>query len=65
MIWLCWVLWHINHFWLFNDESCFCIYLNIYVLLTHFVDTFLNGPIVEWFQVFLSIHEYFYLLLII
>ena len=47
------------------------IYIYIYNLWIHFVDTFLNEPelillyTVKWFQVFLSKHRYFYLLLII
>ena len=27
LVWFDWVLWHINHHWLFNAESCFYIYI--------------------------------------
>ena len=27
MIWFCWVLWHINHCWLFNAKFCLYIYI--------------------------------------
>ena len=30
-VWSDLVLWHINHFWLFNAESCFYIYIKFVI----------------------------------
>ena len=34
MIWFGWVLWHINHCWLFNDKFCFYISIK-YMICKH------------------------------
>ena len=35
MIWLGWVLWYINHGWLFNAKTCFYKYIQ-YIFLVWF-----------------------------
>ena len=43
LVWLGWVLWHINHLRLFYVKSCLYIYIKyIYDLWTHFLDNILK-----------------------
>ena len=61
MIWLGWVLWHINHFRLFNNKSFLYIYISNMICKHILLKTFLNEPkfillhSVKWLQVLLCI----------
>ena len=57
--WFGWVLWHINHYCLFNTKSCLYIYIRyICMICKHILEIFLNElefflHTVKWFKVLL------------
>ena len=44
MIWFGWLLWHINHFRLFNAKSSLYIYIKYMICKLILLITFLNEP---------------------
>ena len=61
MIWSGWVLWHINHCWLFNAKSSIYIYIKYIQFVNILLIIFSNEPMlillhtVKWFQILLCI----------